>query len=229
MARLVPFSGAVILADLALPACAFLAGIAWKRLPGHPTRRAVLIVPLLGLCAFRTFRPLVGSPPANLDDRWKNGVCLQTSAASCSAAAAATLLRHHGIDATEEEMAALCLTRNGGTPSLGLYRGLMLKTHGTHWRVEPVTGATAALLAANASGEPLLLSVGLPRDTRGLDPRYERMWGWAPGVRHTVVAFALTSGGTKVEIGDPAVGRERWSTDDLHVLWSGDGFRLVRR
>jgi hypothetical protein len=228
MARIVPYSGAVVLADFALPATAMLAGIAWGGLPVGRVRRGVLIVPLVGLCAFRTFRPLGGAVPEGLGDRWKQGVCVQTSGASCSAAAAATLLRAHGIDATEAEMAALCLTRDSGTPMLGVYRGLVLKTRGTPWRVEAVTSATLAQLAVNADGEPVLLSVGLPRDTRGLDPCYQTMWGWVPGVRHTVVAFRLTDDG-QVEIGDPAIGRERWSAADLHVLWAGEGLRLVRR
>jgi hypothetical protein len=228
MARLVPYSGAVVMADFALPATAMLAGIAWSVLPGGRTRRAMVIVPLVALCAFRTFRPLAGATPEPLGDRWSRGVCIQTSTASCSAAAAATLLRAHGIDATESEMAELCLTRDNGTPMLGVYRGLVLKTRGTPWRVEILSGATNAALAYGASGSPALLSVGIPRDTRGIDPRYQSMWGWMPGVRHTVVAFRLTDD-RRVEVGDPAVGREHWSAADLHVLWHGEGLKLVRR
>jgi hypothetical protein len=35
--------------------------------------------------------------------------------------------------------------------------------------------------------------------------------------------------GGKVEMGDPAIGRENWSARDIGVLWHGEGLRLVRR
>lgn len=61
-----------------------------------------------------------------------DGVCLQSSGYSCSAAAAASLLWHHGIEATEREMAELCRTRPGlgGTSECGLMRGLRRKSGG---------------------------------------------------------------------------------------------------
>ena len=46
---------------------------------------------------------------------------------------------------------------------------------------------------------------------------------------HTVVFFGFAEDGQKIEIGDPAVGREHWSARDLHVLWHGEGLRLVKR
>jgi len=33
----------------------------------------------------------------------------------------------------------------------------------------------------------------------------------------------------KIEIGDPAVGREHWDVESLEVLWHGQGIRLVPR
>ena len=54
-------------------------------------------------------------------------MCLQTSQVTCPAAAWATLLRYHGIEVTEAEMAGLCLTGPDGALMLGLYRGLRVK------------------------------------------------------------------------------------------------------
>lgn len=220
MTRVFPFSGAIVLANWLPPAVSFLAGLAWGRSGGGAGRKAVLVVPLIGLCVYQSYKFLwEGVPP--LDGRWKDGVCRQTSADSCSAAAAATLLKAHGIDATEAEMARLCLTRAGGTPMLGLYRGLKLKTRGTAWEVRPFRGDVASLRAGRG---PVLLSVRL--DARpGVDPRYANSWGWAPGVAHTVVFYGFRPDG-KVEVGDPSVGREHWRVRDLEVLWHGEGIQM---
>lgn len=63
------------------------------------------------------------------------GICHQTSGYSCSAAAAVNLLHQHGIAATEQEMAELCVTRPGstrvsGTSESGIMRGLRRKLDG---------------------------------------------------------------------------------------------------
>ena len=62
----------------------------------------------------------------------------QDSQVSCSAACAAKLLVEHGIEASEPEMILLCLTNRLGTPPLGLYGALKIKTRGTLWNVEIV-------------------------------------------------------------------------------------------
>ena len=220
MTRLLPFPGAVVLGNWLPPAVCLLAGLAWGHSRVKAWRKGVLVVPLLGLCVAQSYGWLFTNVPP-LDDRRKDGVCRQTSAASCSAAAAATLLNAHGFDTTEAEMARLCLTRAGGTPMLGLYRGLKLKTGAKSWTVRPFRGDLASL---RNEPRPVLLSVRLDRRP-GVDPRYEHSWGWAPGVAHTVVLFGFRPDG-KVEVGDPAVGREQWRVQDLEVLWHGEGVRL---
>ena len=223
MTWLLPCPAAIVLANWLLPAVSFLAGLAWRHSPGRPARKALLVLPLVLLCVYQSYGFLLKDVPS-LDERWKDGVCRQTSAGSCSAAAAATLLRARGIETTEAEMARLCLTRAGGTPMLGLYRGLKLKTRGTPWEVRPFRGDVAAL---RNQGGPVLLSVRL-EPAPGIDPRYTTSWGWAPDVAHTVVFFGFRPDG-KVDIGDPSVGREQWRVQDLEVLWHGEGVALVRR
>ena len=60
-----------------------------------------------------------------------DGICIQTSAYSCSAAASAAFLYQYGIETTEREMANLCVTRPGlltaGTTDSGIMRGLRKK------------------------------------------------------------------------------------------------------
>ena len=223
LAGLLPFSNVVVLGDWLPPAVALLAGLAWQRIPGRAWRKGLLVVPLVLLCGFRSANTLFGPTPP-MDDRWKRGVCLQTSQASCSAAAAATLLKAHGIDANEAEIARLCLTREAGTPTHGLYRGLKLKTKDSPWDVEAFRGDLKSLRRERG---PVILSVRLDPGP-GVDERYARLWGWTPGVNHTVVFFGFRDDG-KTEVGDPAVGRENWRVEDLAVLWHGEGLRLVPR
>jgi len=121
-------------------------------------------------------------------------------------------------------MVDLCLTHNG-TPRLGLYRGLRLKTRGTPWRVEVFSGDVANLRARTAEG-PAILFVGLRRG-QPVDPRYARDWGWTPGLRHVVVLFGFQER-SFLDIGDPAAGRERWRSEALDVLWDGQALLLTR-
>ena len=81
LARLLPFSNVIVLGDWLPPAVALLAGLAWRRMPGGPWRRAVLVVPLLAICGLRSYGRLFGDVPPLGQARWKAGVCRQTSQA----------------------------------------------------------------------------------------------------------------------------------------------------
>jgi hypothetical protein len=132
-------------------------------------------------------------------------------------------LHANGIEASEREMADLCLTRSAGTSAAGIYRGLKLKTAGHPLRVEAFHCDISGL--RKMSQTPLLLTVELRRGDHA-DKRYEQDWGWTPGVAHTVVLFRFLPN-DRIEIGDPDVGREMWNDDALAVLWHGDGMRLI--
>ena len=220
---LIPLSSAIILTNGAIPLGGFLAGITWARIR-EPLWRKLAFASGIALATFYagTFY-LWGNTPETRN-QWQQGVCLQSAEASCGAAAAATLLRAHEIPSTEGEMADLCLTRARGTPFLGLYRGLKIKTSGTTWKVAVVAGNPEGLSLYDS---PLLLSVGLP-DREDVDARYAGEWGWEPGVGHTVVLFGFDSAG-RPEIGDPGVGREFWRPEDLRLLYQGYGLRLIPR
>jgi ABC-type bacteriocin/lantibiotic exporter with double-glycine peptidase domain len=203
-----------------VPLSGLICGVAWSRLRAPVWRRALVVTLLAATGLYAGTRNLWGATPFCVDV-WKGGVCLQSSPASCSAAAAATLLTHHGLPANEPELAVLCLTHKTGTTFLGLIRGLRIKTAGTAWRVRPFTGSVDDLRRLKT---PAILNVELPE--RAPDPRYERDWGWLPGVRHTVVFFGFDADG-RVEMGDPSVGREFWDLEAITYLWTGDGVRLV--
>jgi hypothetical protein len=224
LARLLPRSNVIVLGNAIPPLAAAIVGLLWSA-PGIGRLRKFLLVAALLLATLRVVSaPWVGRPPV-CGDRWEKGVCMQTTTASCGAAAAATLLSRCGVGASEAEMVDLCLTRNG-TSRLGLYRGLRLKTRGTPWQVEVFSGDVAGLRRRVAGG-PVILFVGLRRGQRA-DPRYARDWGWTPGLRHAVVLFGFKEGGF-IDIGDPTMGREKWRVEALDVLWDGQAVQLVRR
>lgn len=226
LAVLMPWSGVVVLAlGMPLPLVVLFLTLLWPRLPS--ARRLVLVVPLLLLTLWLALGSLWGVPPetspAPPDPQ---GVVRQTSEASCSAASAATLLAHVKLPAEERELATLCLTRNTGTPLLGVYRGLRHKTAGTPWRVRVLSHASVEQLRAACAQGPVLISVGLDRWQRGYDRRYVTDWGWTPGKRHAVVVFGFLPNG-KLDMGDPSVGREQWNVEALSVLWNGEGIQLT--
>ncbi len=150
-------------------------------------------------------------------------VCLQTNPTTCSAASSATVLHTLGIQTTEQEMAELCLTRNG-TTWLGLYHGLTMKLLGTQHRVK-FFECDITDLPALAANSPLLLCCELQSMTARHVPEYETEGGWKPGVAHSVVYFGRLQGHHIV--GDPSRGYEIWSHEDLEILWTRQGLRIV--
>lgn len=228
LARLLPFSNVIVVGNWVPVGVGVLAGIALGNRRAQRWRRVVLFVVLVGLGLFSLFRPLVRSAPPIGNAKWtESRVCLQSSPASCSPCAAATLLDHHGIASSEAELVRLCLTDHGGTPTLGLYRGLMLKTRGTSFSVDlvagnPVAGDVASLVEADRW--PVLLLCRLPEESH---PDFQRVraWGWTPGAGHAVVVFGRMGNGG-FAVGDPMVGRQLWTPKDMKTLWSGRGFCL---
>lgn len=221
LTTLIPHESVLILGNWFPLLAAVLAGVAWSSQPGQaPARKALLSSAIVGVAVWSVIHPVIGSQP-ECEDRWQGEVCLQTTPWTCSPASAATLLRAHGIDATEQEMAELCVTREG-TSWLALYRALALKTERTGWRVEVFEKEEAAL---RQQSRPVILFARLPEDQSKSD--LGQHCGWIPGQGHSVVFLEYLSPST-LRIGDPAVGTELWRKADLDTLWTGRGIRLVR-
>lgn len=226
-ARIVPASAAIIYTNFAAIFAALAAGWAY-RLPETPVWRRGLMAAMLAMGSLAAILwPLLSiaiRPPPTGGDRWEQGVAMQTSWATCSPAAAATLLRGEGIPVSEVDMIPLCLTDSSGTPTLGLYRGIKLIAERNHQTVQIVDATIEELLLQD--DWPVLLAVELPYGVE--DRRYADQWGWIPGMGHSVVALDRTSQGDLI-IGDPAVGMEVWTQSDLQVLWHGVGLRVIER
>ena len=226
VAAIMPFSNLVVLSNWLPFFAAVIGGVAGQTQSLPLLWRGTLVGMLGAVGVLAAFYPILGAVP-KCGDRWdKLGTCLQTTHATCSPAAAATLLRKHGIQATEQEMAELCLTR-AGTSWQGLYRGLKLKTAGTNWDVQVCAISADDLLQPRTA--PMIVSVGLDRGAPG-NTDFTREFGWVPGVNHSVVIERFSSNRSAV-IADPAceMCREQWNADTLRTLWRGYGMRLVRR
>lgn len=226
LAAWLPVASLIVVGNWLPLFAAVLAALVWRRCSGTWPRQRFALVQLAAAGGLAAVYPLLGGVP-HCGDRWdKLGTCLQTTPFTCSPAAAATLLTRHGIAASEQEMAGLCLTRHG-TSWQGLYRGLKLKTAGTNWDVQ-VCRLDAASILHHQTG-PMILSVGLERGVSA-DGVFTREFGWVPGVSHSVVLERVTSTGAAV-IADPAceMCREQWDRETLEALCQGYGLRLVRR
>jgi hypothetical protein len=237
--RLLPFSNLIIVSNWFPLAAGMLAGLAWRRIGDKPakflglgrgeygsTPRKVLVATVLFAAgAFSLVWPILGSPPL-CDNQWQGDICLQTTPATCSPAAAATLLQNYGVYASEQEMAELCLTR-GGTTWKGLYRGLALKGATVGRRVV-VSELTMDDLVENFS-EPCILQCELQLGVGGDDLGYQ-MEGWVPGQPHSLVLLDVqrhSQQGTLFWIADPSSHIEIWSSKDLNRLWQGQTLRLI--
>ena len=147
----------------------------------------------------------------------------QTTDRTCSAACAAGLLRLHGIAATEDELAQLCLTRRG-THWLGVFRGLKIKTAGTEWDVV-VEDVTPEQLTRGTN------SVGVLALTFSADAAAQTLeTGFGAEVGHTVVSLGTSPWGT-LEVFDPSpdYGFESWNARVLADIKKGILLRLVSR
>ena len=222
LARWLPFSNLIVVGNGFPLAMAVLAGLAWNRVPPPTIRKLGIVSLLLGASVYAVYFPFLGQVPV-CSDTWQDGVCRQTTPATCSAASAATLLRHHGIPATEQEMAELCVTRRG-TSWLGLYRGMKLKTAGTEWDVEVISGDLSEVAVSGSGGAILFLRLTAAVAER--NPVFEAN-GWIAGTSHAAVLFGIDPRGMFL-MGDPSVGLELLPMEDLKQLYEGRGMRMIK-
>lgn len=224
LARLLPVSNLIIVGNWFPLATGLLAGVAWNRVPGATWRKAFSTALLLCVGFFAILQPVMGQPPL-CDNKWKDEVCLQTSPTTCSPASAATLLKAFGVTTTEQEMAHLCITRNGTTWQ-GLYHGLSIMGERVQRKPELFECSLDELRQFDEF--PVLLSVELTTEDAGMDLYYENKGGWIPDVPHTVVLFGFDDAGWAL-IGEPSFGFELWPPKDMDVLWHGRGIRMIPR
>lgn len=232
LTQLLPVSNLIVVGNLFPLLAATLAGLVYHELRATARWRRWLNLTALGsMSLLAMFTPLIGSAPS-CGNAWLNQrICLQTTDRTCTPACAATLLRHHGINATEQEMAQLCLTR-GGTTWQGLYHGLKRKTADSAWdvRIEQLDikqlrqlGSAPAILRLGGAGF-------LSTKNGSLRQRDELELGLHSGIGHSVVLLRFINEHL-IEVADPkpGVGIEVWTADELSRVWDGEVTHLVSR
>lgn len=197
---------------LAIPGGLFF-GAASKRLRERE-RRAVVVLVLVALAFFVKagwwmVAPLFGGGvhglgPTKFD---ADGVCRQTTSATCVPAAMVTALRVYGVEAGEEEMARLAYTepRGGTTDSRALW-ALQRKLEGTGLSARYVQLDAAALAMIR---KPVLVQLD---------------WGFF--VSHMVPVLAADS--RRVVLGDPAEGLREMPMEEFAKEWKGQGIVIER-
>ncbi len=235
IARVLPFSGAIVLGNWIPVGGAFLAGITLGQRNLPLWRRRGLASLILLASAYSVVCCFLGQLPTHLNSAANRTGSKQTLRSSCGPCCAAVLLQQHGIEASEEELIGLCLTSYRGCPALGLYRGLKLKTASTQWGVEVVTCSVDELVQTEG---PLLLRVLLPAESvlggkvRGKSETNGRIHERTSKRRfeHAVLLMGVEDNG-HLQIFDPAMWgdcRIEWTIGYLRECWPGEALRLVR-
>lgn len=223
LVRLLPFSGAIILGNWLPLVGGFYSGVCFRATGVPRARRLLLSAALLGLCMYSLASPLLGRSPVCARVEYERVMEFQTTDSTCSAACAASLLRMHQIDATEREMADLCLTREG-THWLGLYRGLKLKTEGTGWDVVVENVSGQDLLQRGSKSGVLSLTFHGRATNRVFETDFQMQSG------HSVVCLGPGDQG-RLQVFDPSpdYGFESWDWKQLGQVQSAILVRLVPR
>lgn len=227
--RILPWRDVLFVSNLFPIAVAVVTPSLLLRLKTRPQR--VRFAGLAGILFLLTLREtaLLFKPPAASKVTWidHNGICRQTSRETCSAAALVTLLRRHGIAATEEEMVKLAWTRRDqGTTQLGLCRALSVKAGASDGFRATIKHIDADRLIA--LGKPAVITVGLGRLANSKEAQeFGAAYEWSPGSLHDVTFLGRSE--TKpghVRIGEPDFGLEEWPEEHLRYLYRGFALML---
>lgn len=229
----IPLSSVIVLSNWFPLILAALAAVLWVRTKSQTFLRRLPAQLLLLIGAVWSMVYVIPDKPPVCQNSWIDArpavpfrICRQTTPYTCSAAALATILGSLGIETTEAEMAALCLTKEG-TTWLGIYHGLSVRLKGTPYRAE-FFECTREELDDVTSEHPALLCCELSDEVDTREPFYREINGWVPGIKHSTVLFGRR--GERYLIGDPSQFEpEVWSEQDMDNLWTGSGLRIVAK
>ncbi len=169
-------------------------------------RLSILLVVVCGLYFVRCGLWMVRPPVPDLGaTSVRDGVCLQSTPYTCVAASLVTLLRAHGVDATETEMARLSDTEVGGGAT--------------------DTRALRAL-ERKLAGRPLEIRYEVMDYERLRHIRMPCLVSTKFGyfVSHMVPVLAAHEG--EVALGDPLTGRRTVPVDEFRNIWHRRGIWL---
>lgn len=193
---------AVIRPWWAIPFAMAILGVGVSQMSTSFSRKGVGVfaVGLFLVCGQRLLTTALFDPSTMTGVVMRDGVCPQTTDYTCGASAAATLLAHYGIEASEREMAERCWTNSlTGTDEFCVARGLRQKLAGSG-RVVRIRPATWEELAART--EPVMVTI-----------KFQFL------VDHWVVVFSASD--KRVIVGDPLAGKQGYSKTQFLEKWRG--------
>ena len=223
LARIIPASALIIFSNWLPVFGSIFVGVCLGTTSITHSRRAVVSGIASCFIIYSLVSPMLGQTPNCRTLPASDTLLFQSTPHTCSAASAASLLRLHDIEASEAELAELCLTRQG-THWMGLYRGLMLKTEGTNWVVQVDEFTPGTIPTYDDS--PAVFAFNINTEQSGI----ELEDGFQPNSGHSVVALEAISD-NNIIVFDPApdYGVEVWNADLFSRIRSGVVMRLVQR
>lgn len=255
-AQFLPHSSVILVAKASLILIIGTAGFIFGSSDFSLKRRVLMTLALSSAAILAIsspiIRPLFQPLQLSVDSRWQGEVCLQSNEASCAPAAAATLLSQYGIETSERLMAESCLSSEGGTLTLGAFRGIYRATNGGNLTPRALVCGPKNCSREHLSARlPMLTLVDfeeqlaksdVPQPKKSSPPRLRRMLGSAEGSvglglgqislggegQHAVVLLELLDDGQWL-VADPAVGTIRWSDQYFRDVWIGEGIYLVSK
>lgn len=147
-------------------------------------------------------KPVIAPLRVDLKDQWSEGVCLQSTSSTCGPSSAATLLRHFGIPASEQELARECFSYGAGTENWYIARAL--RKRGLNVQYAIVSAQPTEMPYPSIAGTKI---------------------GGPSGVGHFVAILGRE--GNRYIVGDPLVGRLTLTPEELHAQYYLTGFFLV--
>ncbi|RYD23788.1 MAG: hypothetical protein EOP88_02770 [Verrucomicrobiaceae bacterium] len=162
--------------------------------------RTLLALPLFAAGVFAVvpfIKPFIG-PMGKLEDTWKDGVCLQSSPSTCGAASTATVLSDLGGNTGEEELAMAAHSYDRGTEAWYLARAARVRGYQVRFDFSKDFNPDGGLPAV----------VGVLIGAQG----------------HFIAVLGRE--GEKFITGDPLVGREVLSLEEMRKRWEFTGFHM---
>jgi len=155
----------------------------------------------LGLAAPYLKPVLSPLPDSRFADRWKDGVCLQSTPSSCGAASAATVFKMLGMDLGERQIARECYTYSGGTENWYIARTFRRRGYSVNYRI----------------------GNGLPADLHTPAIAGVRVGGFG----HFIAILDRSNG--EYSVGDPLVGSQKVPEDCIAEKFDFTGFFMEIR
>lgn len=187
---------AVPYAELTASLSGFLAGLITKIVKSRVFYTFICLCLYIGLSV-----PYVKMFIGYLDDdyfseRWKGGVCMQSTSSSCGAASSATIFKFYGDNLTEKGIARECFTTQTGTENWYLTR--LFRKHGYKVNYKITDGFPDDLKLPAIAG----IKIG--------------------GVGHFITVLEYKDG--SYVTGDPLIGRELVPKENIQSKFDFTGF-----